>query len=53
MRFLLNGLNCGLQLRPKELNDGTIFPQNRLKTLKKATEKASAHKPPPLSLVPN
>jgi hypothetical protein len=37
--FRLNGLNCGLQLRPKEVNDDTIFPQNRFKTLKRSLKK--------------
>jgi hypothetical protein len=39
--FRLNVLNCGLQLRPKELNDDTIFPQNRFKTLKMPLTKES------------
>jgi 5-methylcytosine-specific restriction endonuclease McrA len=39
--FILNVLNCGLQLRPKELNDDTIFPQNRFKTLKRPLKKDS------------
>jgi hypothetical protein len=33
--FRSNRLNCGLQIRPKELNHDTIFPQNRFKTLKR------------------
>jgi hypothetical protein len=39
--FRLNVLNCGLQLRPKELTDDTIFPQNRFKTLKRPLKKES------------
>jgi hypothetical protein len=49
--FRLNVLNCGLQLRPKELNDDTIFPQNRFKKLKRPLKKDNLKKTPPLSLV--
>jgi hypothetical protein len=39
--FRLNVLDYGLQLRQKELNDDTIFPQNRFKAWKKPLKKDS------------